>query len=66
MPFRLTIKTSPTDRWRADIDDMGKVSSGAGFPPVPLGQVPGFTDLVNSLITRLAATGWVSIEIEKT
>ena len=65
MPYRIKVKMTPTSTYQVDLDDAGKVTAEAGLLEIIQAQLPGFPTLINELVTRLAASGWVSIEAEK-
>ena len=65
MPYRVKIRVSPTATWQADVDAQGKVSSGAGFPPISLGNMASSLELINRAITFVESEGLISIEVEK-
>lgn len=65
MAYRIKVKMTPTSTYQVDLDDAGKVQAESGLLEIIQSQLPGFPNLINELVTRLAASGWVSIEAER-
>lgn len=65
MPYRVKLKLTPTNTWKADIDSQGKLSNSDKPDGLTVGNLPQALDLVNKAVSFIESEGIISLEVEK-